>query len=160
MEPGPFTILAPVTGRVVRLDEVPDPVFSQRMLGDGLAIDPAEGLAVAPVSGTVHALLTSGHAVGIRTDAGLEVLVHLGIESVKLAGIFRPLVAPGHRVTAGQPLIQFDLDGLRRLAASALSPVMALQLEEGWRVVPLAGPRVRAGVDLLFVVRPASPLGT
>jgi len=141
------TLLAPITGTVVPLDEVPDPVFSGRLLGDGLAIDPTGDLVVAPVAGEVAALFPTGHALAIRTAAGTEVLLHLGLDSSKAKGVFRPLVARGDRVQAGQPLVRVDLAEFRRQARSPLSPVLILDPGEHLRVEVVASGPVVAGQD-------------
>lgn len=142
-----MNLLAPLTGRLVPLEEVPDPVFAARLLGDGVAIEPAEGLAVAPLAGEVVALFP--HAVGLRGADGLEVLVHIGIDSSQLSGVFETLVAQGELVEAGQPVIRFDLDRLRQGAPSVLSPVILVALPEGMRVLALPSGEVRAGSLLL-----------
>ena len=76
------TIMAPLTGTVVQLEEVPDPVFSQKMLGDGIAIMPTDGIVVAPFDGEIVQLFPTKHAIGLRGKSGLEVLIHIGLETV------------------------------------------------------------------------------
>lgn len=136
-------ILAPLTGRVLPLEQVPDPVFAGKMLGDGLAIEPTDGLIVSPIAGEVVALFP--HAAGIRSADGLEVLVHCGIDSTTLKGVFTSLVAQGAQVTAGYPLIRFDLERLRQEAASPISPVILLQRPDGLRLVVTTATEVTAG---------------
>lgn len=116
----PGVVSAPVSGRVVSLDRVGDPVFAQGMLGAGVGIRPreaADGPAVAfsPVSGTIMADVKTRHALLIRTDAGAEVLLHVGVDSVRLHGKgFRLFVGKGDQVRAGDPLISFDRALLER----------------------------------------------
>ncbi|MCG0239949.1 MAG: PTS glucose transporter subunit IIA [Firmicutes bacterium] len=155
-DPIPLPILAPISGTLVPLDQVPDPVFSQRMLGDGLAIDPAAGAVVAPAAGQIAALYPTGHALGLRTPGGCEILIHLGIDTARLEGVFRPRVQQGETVRAGQPLIDVDLERLRALARSPLVPVIVTRLPAGRPVtLPLApGTPVRGGVDAILVVGP------
>ncbi|MBP2020100.1 glucose-specific phosphotransferase system IIA component [Symbiobacterium terraclitae] len=141
------TLLAPISGRAVPLDDVPDPVFAGRMLGDGLAIDPGGDLVVAPAAGEVVALFPTGHALALRTAAGTEILIHLGVDSSKAKGVFRPVVALGDRVEAGQPLIHLDLAALRAQARSPLSPVVVLDPGADRRVEVLAEGPVEAGRD-------------
>lgn len=155
LAPGFIAIVAPVSGRVVGLDQLPDPVFRDRMLGDGIAIDPEEGRAVSPIAGEVAALFPTGHAVAVRTEAGLETLVHLGIDSVHLAAVFTALAVQGQQVAAGEPLVQFDLERLRREARSPLTPVVVTGLPEGWAVQRTAADRVVAGKDVVLFVVPA-----
>lgn len=118
-------LLAPLTGRVIPLEEVPDPAFAQKIVGDGVAILPAEGNLLAPVSGNVIALLESGHAIGMRSEDGLEILLHIGIDTVKLQGRgFMPRVRVGDRVAAGELLIRFDLALLQDAGFSPVTPVL------------------------------------
>lgn len=155
--PGPALILAPLTGAVVPLDRVPDPVFAQRMVGDGVAIEPADGRVVAPAAGTITALFPTGHAVGLRTDDGLELLIHVGIDSAHAEGVFTAHVAVGDRVVAGQPLLEADLARLATAARSSLSPVLVTNLGElGAEIEVMASGRVEAGRHpLLRIIRRA-----
>jgi phosphoenolpyruvate-protein phosphotransferase len=144
-------IIAPFDGWCAPLDEVPDPVFAGRLLGDGLAIDPTSGIVTAPCDGEIITLPATGHAVSIRTSHGVDVLIHIGIDTVQLAGRgFYPRVKPGDRVKAGDELIRFDLDIVARGAKSLLTPIVVtsdgLMLQERRR-----SGSVRAG-DLLFEV--------
>lgn len=118
-------ILAPFDGWCGSLDDVPDAVFAGRMLGDGLALDPTTGLLSAPCAGEVVTLPATAHAVSLRTPSGLEVLVHIGIDTVELKGRgFEALVAVGDEVHAGAPLIRFDLDVAARGAKSLMTPIV------------------------------------
>jgi phosphoenolpyruvate-protein phosphotransferase len=118
-------IMAPLTGWCAPLDEVPDQVFAGRMLGDGLAIDPTSGVVIAPCAGEIITLPASGHAVSIRTAQGIDVLIHIGIDTVELGGRgFEPLVLPGAMVRAGDELIRFDLDIVARGAKSLMTPIV------------------------------------
>ena len=149
---------APLTGRVVPLDQVPDPVFAERMVGDGAAVLPEDGQVVAPLAGTVTALFPTGHAVGLRTDEGLELLIHVGIDSAHAEGVFAALVRVGDRVRPGQPLIRADLGRLAAAARSVLSPVVVTNLDErAGRIAEPARGHVRAGRDVLFRVVWAEP---
>jgi phosphoenolpyruvate-protein phosphotransferase len=118
-------IISPLDGWCAALDEVPDAVFSQRMLGDGLAIDPTGGVVIAPCDGEIITLPASGHAVSIRTAQGVDLLIHVGMDTVQLGGRgFAARVKPGDRVKAGAELIRFDLDILARVAKSLMTPVV------------------------------------
>jgi phosphocarrier protein FPr/phosphocarrier protein len=123
-------ILAPCDGWCAALDEVPDPVFAGRMLGDGVAIDPTRGVLVAPCGGEIITLPESSHAVSIRSDRGIDVLIHIGIDTVQLAGRgFEARVRPGALVCAGDELIRFDLDVVARGAKSLLTPIVVTSME-------------------------------
>lgn len=115
-------LLAPLSGVMVPLEAVPDPVFARKLVGDGIAIDPTSSELLAPLAGTVSQLHNAHHAIAIRSDEGLEVLLHIGLDSVMLKGEgFTPRVALGDRVVAGQPLIAFDPVLVGRKARSLLT---------------------------------------
>ena len=110
-----LTLLAPLAGWCTPLDEAPDEVFATRLLGDGVAIDPVEGRLYAPCDGEIVLLPASRHAVTLRTESGCEILLHVGIDTVALAGEgFEAHVRQGARVRAGDALLSFDLDLLAR----------------------------------------------
>lgn len=118
-------LVSPLTGTVVALSAVADPVFSGGVLGDGVAITPTSGSVRAPIAGIVTSLLDSRHAVGITTDEGAEVLVHVGIDTVKLDGApFVAHVAQGDRVEAGQLLLDADLDAIVAAGYDITTPVV------------------------------------
>ncbi|MFB2583106.1 beta-glucoside-specific PTS transporter subunit IIABC [Herbiconiux sp. P15] len=125
---GPRTsirLVSPLAGTVVPLAEVADPVFSGGVLGDGVAILPTSGSVRAPLAGVVTSLLDSKHAIGITSDEGVEVLVHVGIDTVKLNGApFTTHVAQGDRVEAGQLVIEADLDAIRAAGYDLTTPVI------------------------------------
>ena len=102
-------VLAPVDGAYVPIESVADPAFAQKMMGDGFAVAPSSGVVVAPVSGEVVAKYPTGHAFGLRTDNGLELIVHVGIDTVNEGGAgFSSKVEKGQRVAAGDVLVEFD----------------------------------------------------
>src|SRR5690242_18462217 len=118
-------IASPLAGWATPLDAVPDPVFAERMLGDGIAIDPIEGKLVAPGDGTIVTAHPAGHAVTIALDSGPVLLMHIGLDTVGLGGAgFTPQVLNGQRVAAGDVLVAFDLDALARTARSLVTPVI------------------------------------
>ncbi|WP_090084578.1 PTS system trehalose-specific EIIBC component [Lentibacillus persicus] len=114
-----------MSGKVVQLEDVPDPTFSQKMMGDGLALDPTEGKVTAPVDGQIVQVFPTKHAVGLQTASGVEVLIHIGLETVALDGEgFEAHVSSGDQVSVGDTLITFDLDFIKEKAASAVSPII------------------------------------
>lgn len=116
---------APFAGWLSTLDDVADPVFAGRMMGDGVAIDPTEGVLRAPASGSVLSVPASGHAVTMRLENGAELLLHVGLDTVKLAGRgFRSRVSEGQRVATGDVLIEFDLDAVARAAPDLVTPIV------------------------------------
>lgn len=143
-------VLAPISGRAVPLAEVPDEVFAEGMAGQGCAIVPeASGEAVAPVSGILVKLFEGGHAFGIATDGGIEMIVHLGLDTIELRGKgFERIATEGDRVEAGQPIVRFDLDEIRAGNYDPVTPVLVTNDEDH----PVTGVRtgeVQAG-ELLF----------
>jgi multiphosphoryl transfer protein len=150
-------IIAPFDGWCAPLDEVPDEVFAGRMLGDGLAIDPTNGIVLAPCDGEIVTLPESAHAVSIRSLDGLEVLIHIGIDTVRLAGRgFDARVKPGARVQSGEELIRFDLDVVARGAKSLMTPIVITS--DGAVVTNRrASGAIRAGELLFQVEEVASP---
>ncbi|GAO77861.1 MULTISPECIES: phosphoenolpyruvate--protein phosphotransferase [unclassified Sphingopyxis] len=118
-------ITSPLRGWATTLDSVPDPVFAQRMMGDGVAIQPLGDTVVAPFDGEVVTLHDAGHAISLRSAEGAEVLIHIGLDTVMLKGEgFTPLVAIGDKVSRGDPLIRFDLDAVALAATSLITPVI------------------------------------
>lgn len=118
-------IMAPLNGEVIPLEQVPDPTFSEKMLGDGVAIVPRDGLVVSPVKGEVVQLFSTKHAIGIRSEKGLEILIHVGLETVSMNGEgFESYVSKGDRVTVGQPVIRFSLETVRENAKSTITPIV------------------------------------
>lgn len=108
-----LTLTAPVKGQVIALSEIADEVFSSGMVGEGVGIIPEEGVLVAPEAAEVTMVFETGHAVGLKTASGAEVLLHIGIDTVQLEGKgFQPLVKQGDKVTQGQPLINFDIEAI------------------------------------------------
>ncbi|MGV2621172.1 PTS glucose transporter subunit IIA [Halobacillus sp. ACCC02827] len=124
-------IVAPVNGKVVPLDEVDDPVFSQRMMGDGIAVEPSDGKVVAPVSGEIVQLFPTNHAIGIKTKSGVEVLVHIGLETVSMEGEgFEGHVKTGDHVDVGDHLITFDVELVKEKAKSTITPVVITNYDD------------------------------
>jgi sugar PTS system EIIA component len=118
-------VVAPLTGIVKPLEEVPDPVFSEKMMGDGIAIEPADGEVVSPVNGEVVQVFPTKHAVGLRSEAGVELLIHVGLETVSMNGEgFTAHVAAGDRVKVGQRLLTVDLDLVKQKAKSTITPII------------------------------------
>uniref|UniRef100_UPI003F68B7A2 glucose-specific PTS transporter subunit IIBC n=1 Tax=Macrococcus animalis TaxID=3395467 RepID=UPI003F68B7A2 len=125
------SIYAPITGEVVELSTVPDQVFSQKMMGDGIAIKPEVGEVVAPFDGEVKMDFPTKHALGLESNDGVEVLIHFGLETVGLKGHgFEMMVKPGDKVTKGQTLLKVDLDYIRANADSDITPIIFTNLAD------------------------------
>lgn len=142
-------IVAPMTGEVIALEKVDDPVFSGGILGPGVAIRPTDGEVRAPITGTVSSLLPSRHALGILGDDGLEVLVHVGLDTVRLEGApFTAHVAQGDRVEAGQHVLTADLAAIEAAGLDITTPVVVLN-GDAYDVAPLVTGGVAGGAALL-----------
>lgn len=141
-------LVAPVAGEVVPLDRVDDPVFGGGILGDGVAIRPSTGAVYAPLSGVVSSLLPSKHAFGITGDDGVEILVHVGLDTVKLDGApFVAHVAQGDRVERGQLVLEVDLEAIHLAGFDTITPVVVLNGDAFVVVEALTGP-VEAGTGI------------
>ncbi|WP_118180838.1 phosphoenolpyruvate--protein phosphotransferase [Paraburkholderia phosphatilytica] len=151
---GLVVLIAPLSGPVVPLAEVPDPVFSGGMFGDGIGIDPLAGKLVAPCAGVVSHLARTGHAVTLTTPEGAEILLHIGIDTVALNGKgFAPMVEQGATVEAGDVLIEFDQDQIA-CAAPSLVSVVAIANSDAFEIVERAGRgTLTAGETPLLVLR-------
>lgn len=124
------SISAPMTGKVIAIEEVPDEVFAQKMVGDGLAIDPTEGIVVAPVDGEISQLFPTEHAIVVKTKENIEILIHVGMDTVNLKGEgFKALISKGDKVSKGDPLLEFDLEYIKKHAKSAISPITITETE-------------------------------
>jgi trehalose PTS system EIIBC or EIIBCA component len=120
-----IALVAPLTGKVVAIENVPDQTFSEKMMGDGLAIEPTDGKVVAPVDGEVVVTFPTKHAVGLKTASGMELLIHVGLETVHMDGEgFDMHVKQGDKVKAGDLLLTFDLQLIKKKAASHITPVI------------------------------------
>ncbi|AMY04848.1 PTS glucose transporter subunit IICBA [Staphylococcus condimenti] len=122
---GGALIYAPITGEAVDLSEVPDKVFSAKMMGDGIAIKPETGEVVAPFDGTVKMIFPTKHAIGLESKDGIELLIHFGLETVKLEGEgFEILVKENENIILGQPLMRVDLDYIKEHADDTITPII------------------------------------
>lgn len=135
-----ITLLAPFDGEAVQLDAVPDPVFAGRMLGDGFAVRPGDDVAavdvVAPCAGTLAKVFNTRHAFALVSDEGLEVLVHVGLETVGMKGEgFEALAATGDHVEAGQPVIRMDVSAVRAAGLDPVTPVVCTKARQVAKLV-------------------------
>ena len=122
---------APMVGKAVPITEVPDPTFAEGMLGNGIAIEPAEGKVYAPCDATVDMMFTTGHAVSLVADCGAEILIHVGLETVSLEGKpFTGHVANGDKVTKGQLLLEADLEAIKAAGLPTITPMLICNTDE------------------------------
>ena len=129
-------MLVPLKGKVVNLEAVPDPVFAEKMMGDGFAIDPADGTIVSPIDGEVITIFPTKHAISLKSKQGREILIHVGLETVQLNGDgFTPLVMDGQKIKKGQELLKVNFDAIKEKVPSILTPVVFTNLNENEKVV-------------------------
>ncbi|MEE6802710.1 PTS glucose transporter subunit IIA, partial [Escherichia coli O8:H10] len=122
---------SPLSGEVIALEAVADEAFSQKVLGDGVAIRPHEGKVVAPCDARVETVIESRHAIGLACANGAELLIHVGLNTVNLQGEhFRPLVKEGNIVKAGTPLLEFDKEAIERAGYDLTTPVLVINSDE------------------------------
>jgi len=153
-------IQSPLDGTVVALGDVPDPVFSRGTLGPGIAVIPSGNTAYAPGSGVVVAAQPTGHAFGLLLDSGVEVLIHVGIDTVKLKGAgFDVHVTKGQRVTAGTPLVTFDRKVIEDAGYPLITPVIILNAKKFGAVEPAASGETTVGATILTVLPAPVPAG-
>lgn len=118
-------IYAPITGEYVKIDDIPDPVFAQKMMGEGFGIKPSEGEVVSPIDGKIDNVFPTKHAIGLKAENGLELLVHIGLDTVQLDGEgFEILVESGDTINVGDPILKFDKDFIQNNAKSTTSPII------------------------------------
>lgn len=143
-------IASPLIGNIVPLDQVPDQVFASGAMGKGIAIDPTDGVVVAPAKATVNLVFPTGHAIGLTTENGAELLIHIGMDTVSLAGKgFKTYVEAGEVVEAGQKLIEFDLATIREAKLPVITPVIVTNTADFDDVLTTKEARVNTG-DYLF----------
>ncbi|WP_300746016.1 glucose PTS transporter subunit IIA [uncultured Bifidobacterium sp.] len=148
------TVVAPVAGHVISLDEAGDPVFASRALGEGVGIQSTGSTVYAPVSGVLSTVAETGHAFGIKTDDGVEVLVHVGIDTVKMNGEgFTPAVTKGQRVNAGDKLVTVDFDKVKAAGFKTVTLMTVLNTAALGGVTPKTGIDVKPGDAVLEISR-------
>ncbi len=147
-----LTIASPITGKIVELENTPDQVFSQKMLGDGIMIEPDGNVVEAPFDGEITMIFDMKHAVGMKSENGLEILIHVGIDTVELEGkCFEVLKKVGDKVKKGDKILSFDLEYIRENATSAATPVIFPELKDNQKVKIIKLGQVVAGEDIVEI---------
>ncbi|PZL76416.1 PTS beta-glucoside transporter subunit EIIBCA [Enterococcus plantarum] len=147
-------VVTPIKGEVVDLKEVEDGMFSEEILGKGFAVKPIEGVVYAPVSGTVTAVFDSKHAIGLTSDSGLELLIHIGIDTVKLNGVgYEYFVEKGQNIKIGDKLIEFDLEKISEKGYNIITPVVLTNSTDFGDIITLTKTLAEPGEQVMKVIR-------
>ncbi|PJE78517.1 PTS system glucose-specific EIIA component [invertebrate metagenome] len=152
--PVKIQLMAPVSGDVIALEEVPDDVFAQKIVGDGLAINPTGDRMVAPCDGTIGKIFDTNHAFSMETADGVELFVHFGVDTVELKGEgFKRIATEGQSVKAGDAVISFDLKSLRKNAKSVLTPIIISNMDDVASLDKTEANTVEAGNDIVLTLQ-------
>ncbi len=147
-------LIAPIDGNTIALSNVPDPVFSQKMAGDGTAIDSTGDIVVAPCDGELTLIFKTNHAFAMSLDNGIELLVHIGIDTVSLNGEgFERLIEPGQTVKAGTPIIKINRQIIKEKNLSLITPVLITNPDSVKSIKPIINERVTAGNDIIIIYK-------
>ena len=145
---------SPLSGKVLPLSDVPDKVFSSGAMGKGLAIDPEKGELIAPADGEITTICPTGHAVGLTTKDGIEILMHIGMDTVELEGQgFETFVKQGDQVKAGDLLVRFDIEAIKAAGYSVITPIVITNTEHFADVLELNQEELIASEDFLAIVK-------
>lgn len=149
-----FDIVSPISGEAVALSDVPDPTFAQEMMGKGIAIQPSVGKVYAPLSGEIMILFPTKHAIGIKGDNGVEILIHVGLDTVQLNGqYFDTKIEQGQRVQQGDLLLEFDMEQIQKAGYPMITPVLVTNTSEYSEINPVQFGKVEAGNNILTIKR-------
>ena len=143
-------LIAVIDGTTIDLSNVPDPVFAQKMAGEGIAIDPTGNIIVAPCDGELSLIFKTNHAFAMTLDGGIELLVHIGIDTVSLDGEgFERLIEPGTQIKAGTPIIKINKDFIESKGISLITPILITNPDSVKSITPIVGKIVKAGSDVV-----------
>lgn len=149
---GEAKVLSPLKGNVIPLKDISDPVFSQELMGKGIAIEPTEGKVVSPINGTVVMVFETNHAIGLKSDDGVEVLIHVGMDTVELKGKgFTAHVKNGDKVSVGDLLTEFDMDLIKEAGYSLVTPIVVTNTADYQSIDPTTTETIEYGDHLLTI---------
>ena len=147
-------IIAPLSGEIIAIEDVPDVVFAEKIVGDGIAIRPTGNKMVAPCDGEIGKIFETNHAFSLESDTGIELFVHFGIDTVELKGEgFTRIAQEGQKVKAGDTIIEFDLEFLKEHAKSILTPVVISNMDEIKELQKMSGTVVVAADPILKIIK-------
>lgn len=148
-----ITIASPLNGEIVPLTDVKDETFASEMMGKGIAINPTEGKVVSPINGTVQMIFKTKHAIGLKSEDGAEILIHIGMDTVQLDGKhFTAHVKDGDKVKVGDTLVEFDMDAIKKEGYELVTPVIITNTMEYLEIVPKEIKSVNAGEDIITIL--------
>lgn len=149
-----ITIVSPMKGKCVEIKEVSDPTFGDEILGKGVAIIPEDGKVYAPADGVITTMFPTGHAVGMTTDEGVELLVHVGLDTVALKGDgFKIIAKDDQKVQKGDLLMEADLDKIKAAGYDVITPVVVCNTDEYSEIIGFTDTDVNAGDDIIEIKR-------
>ena len=147
-----LSLVAPMTGEIIAIDQVPDAVFAEKMVGDGLAIKPTEEIVVAPCDGKIIQIFPTKHAIGIETLKGIEILIHIGLDTVSLKGNgFESFIKAGDYVKQGDKLLKIDLEYIQKHALSIISPIVITNMDKVKEVLVKRGRVIRGKSKIMDI---------
>ncbi|WP_322923661.1 PTS glucose transporter subunit IIA [Paenibacillus campi] len=150
----PIEAVAPLTGKAVDLSDVPDPAFAEKLMGQGIAIEPQEGKVHAPFDGKIAQLFKTKHALLIEHSSGIQVLIHVGVDTVSLKGTgFTAHIATGDKVKQGQLLLEFDIEQIQAAGYPIITPFIVPDGQDGVKSVTEHPGDVTAGQQLVLTIQ-------
>lgn len=148
-----ITISSPLNGEIIHLNEVKDETFASEMMGKGIAINPTEGKVVSPINGTVQMIFKTKHAIGLKSEDGAEILIHIGMDTVQLDGKhFTAHVKDGDKVKVGDVLVEFDMDAIKKEGYELVTPVIITNTIDYLEIIPKEIKSVNAGEDIITIL--------
>lgn len=145
---------APIEGEAIELSKVSDPTFGEEILGKGVAIIPSVGKVVAPIDGTIDMVFDTKHAISMRSENGIEILIHVGLDTVTLKGEpFEAHVAAGDKVKAGDLLLDFDIEAIKAAGLDTVAPIVICNTSDYSDIQAMAGKAVKPLDEVLTVVK-------
>jgi glucose-specific phosphotransferase system IIA component len=145
-------LISPITGNIIPLEKVPDPVFSEKIMGDGIAIEPSEGKILSPIDGKIATIFPTNHAIGLVNKEGLEILIHIGIDTVELKGEgFNRIAEEGADVKKGDPLMEIDLEKIKNGGKSTITPIIITNMDKVDKINKNTGKVERGNNSILTV---------